>query len=45
MYKELIQLKTKSLKKIGRRSEETFFQRGRADGRRAHEKMFNITNY
>ena len=25
--------------------EETFFQRGHADGQQAHEKMLNITNH
>ena len=29
---------------MGRRSEQTFLQRC-ADGQKAHEKMFNITNY
>ena len=27
-----------------RRPEQTFFQRGNADGQQAHEKMLNITN-
>ena len=27
------------------RSEQTFFQRGNADGQQAHEKMFNVSNY
>ena len=30
---------------MGRRLEQTFFQRGNADGQKAHEKMLNITNY
>ena len=30
---------------MGRRTEETFFQRGNADGQQAHEKMLNITNH
>ena len=32
------------LLKVGRRSEQTFFQR-HTDGQQTHEKMFNITNY
>ena len=28
-----------------RRTEQTFFQRGNADGQQAHEKMLNITNH
>ena len=27
---------------MGRRPEETFFQRGHTDGQQAHEKMLNI---
>ena len=30
---------------MGRKTEQTFFQRGNADGQEAHEKMLNITNY
>ena len=30
---------------MGKRSEQTFFQRTYTDGQQAHEKMFNITNY
>ena len=30
---------------MGRRTEQTFFQKGNADGRQAHEKMFNTANY
>ena len=30
---------------MGGRPEQTFFQRGNADGQRAHEKMLNITNH
>ena len=30
---------------MGRRTEQTFFQRGNADGQQAHEKMLNITNH
>ena len=29
---------------MGRRSEQTFFQSGNADGQQAHEKMLNIAN-
>ena len=30
---------------MGRRTEQTFFQKGNADGQQAHEKMLNITNH
>ena len=30
---------------MGRRSNETFLQRGNTDSRKAYEKMFNINNY
>ena len=30
---------------MGRRPEQTFFQRGNADGQQAHEKMLNHANY
>ena len=30
---------------MSRRTEQTFFQRGSADGQQALEKMLNITNY
>ena len=30
---------------MGRKTEQTFFQRGNADGKQAHEKMFNIAIY
>ena len=30
---------------MGRRPEQTFFQRGHADGQQVHEKMFNISNH
>ena len=33
------------IKKMGRRTEQTFFQRGTVDGQWAHEKMLNITKY
>ena len=32
-------------KKIGRGSEQTFFQRRQWHGQQIHKKMFNITNY
>ena len=31
--------------KIGRSSQQTFLQGRYLDGQKAHEKMFNITNY
>ena len=31
--------------KIGRSSQQTFLQGRYVDGQKAHEKMFNITNY
>ena len=30
---------------MGRRYEQTFFQRRYTDGQQAHDKMFNITNH
>ena len=30
---------------MGRRTEQTFFQRGNAAGRQAHEKMLNAVNH
>ena len=30
---------------MGRRPEQTFFQRGNADGQQAHEKMLNTANH
>ena len=30
---------------MGRRTEQTFFQRGNANGRQTHENMLNITNH
>ena len=30
------------LKKMGRRTKKTFFQRGNADGQQAHENMLNM---
>ena len=29
---------------MGRRPEQSFFQKGNADGQQAHEMMFNIAN-
>ena len=46
MYKELIQLniKTRSNLKMGRLSEQTFFQRRHKDDQKTHEKVLIITN-
>ena len=33
------------IQKMDRRSKQTFLQRRHADGYKAHEKTFNITNY
>ena len=30
---------------MGRRTEQTFFQRGNADGQQPHENMLNIANH
>ena len=30
---------------MGRRHEQTFFQRGHVDGQQAHDKMLNIINH
>ena len=30
---------------MGRRTEQSFLQRGNAKANKAHEKMFNITNH
>ena len=30
---------------MGRRSEQTFLQRGQRDGQQAHKKIFNIASY
>ena len=44
--KKLKQFNIKKIQlKIGRVSEQTFFQGGHADGQQAYEKMFSITNY
>ena len=55
IYKQFIQFNIKKKKnktknqttslKMDRRAEQTFFQRGNADGQGAHEKMLNITNH
>ena len=47
IYKQLTRLnvKKKKGKKVGRRTEYTFFQRGNADAQKAHKKMLNITNH
>ena len=49
IYKQLTQFnikKTKNpIKKMDRRTEQTFFQRGNADGQQAHEKMLHVTNH
>ena len=37
--------KKNPIKKMGRRSKQTFLQRRHTDGQKAHEKLFNITNY
>ena len=47
IYKQLIQLnikKTNNLTKMGKRAEQTFSQKGNADGQQAHENMVNITS-
>ena len=47
IYKQLLQLNTHTKKineKMVRRTEQTFFQRGNADGQQADEKMLNIVN-
>ena len=48
IYKQLIQLNTKNTKqpdiKMGRRTEQTFFQRGNTDGQQAYENVLNIAN-
>ena len=50
IYKQLIQLNIKKkpnnpIKKMGKRTEQTFFQGGNADGQQIHEKMLNTTNH
>ena len=46
VHKELIQLNRKKnpIKKMGRGSEQTFFQRRHTDGQQAHENVLNIIN-
>ena len=53
-YKQFMQLNIKirrkekkknPIKKMGRRSKQTFLQRRHTNGQKAHEKLFNITNY
>ena len=47
IYKELIQCnsKIKSDFKMGRGTEETFFQRRHANSQKVHEKVLSITNH
>ena len=50
IFKKCKQLKQLTIKKqpsqkVGRRSKETFLQRGHTNGQQAHEKMLNIINY
>ena len=47
IYKQLIQFNIKKTKclKMGRKTEQTFFQRGNADGQQVYEKMLNTANY
>ena len=51
VYKELMQLNIKKKKikqsnqKTDGRSKHTLLQTRHTDGQKAHEKMFNITNY
>ena len=47
-YKQLIKLNIKNKQpnqKMGRRSQQAFFQRRHTDGQQAHENMLNITNH
>ena len=48
IYKQLVQLNIKKsnnpVEKMARITEQTFIQRGNADGQQAHEKMLNSTN-
>ena len=48
IYKQLIQLNIKKPNnplKMGRRPEQTFFQKRHIDGQQAYEKMLNIVNH
>ena len=47
IYKQLIQFNIKKTKclKMGRKTEQTFFQRGNADGQQVYEKMLNTANH
>ena len=49
IYKQLEQLNIKKsnnpVEKMARTTEETFLQRGNADGQQAHEKVLNITSW
>ena len=50
IYKQLIQLNIKQTKqtiqlKMGRRTEQTFYQRGNSYGQQAHEKVLNIADH
>ena len=49
IYKQLIQLNIKKTNnpsfKMGRRPEQTFFQRGNADGQESYEKMLDTANH
>ena len=42
---QLYTLKKGPVKKMLRKNKQIFFQRRKADGQKAHEKMLNITNY
>ena len=46
LYEELIKLNNKITQlKMGRRLEETLFQRRHTDGQKTHEKMLTVTNH
>ena len=45
LYKQLTTQHQKNDLKIGRRPEQTLFQRRNAGGQQAHEKMLNIANH